>query len=106
MFSSRTREQIGCTCYMTDPSTWFHYGGAVEPGSQWEPNYECFKHFPHEQHNPTSPILESLRAGLEADPSADWFHTFLNTLPEWQEGSVGHARRVLTRLITLAKDRS
>jgi hypothetical protein len=34
-----------CTCYWTDPSTWFVYYGAVEPGSQMEPNPDCPVHF-------------------------------------------------------------
>ncbi|MGH3703017.1 MAG: hypothetical protein ACRDT9_00170 [Agromyces sp.] len=35
-----------CECYVTDPSTWFRYGSAVEPGSQMEPNPDCPVHFP------------------------------------------------------------
>lgn len=34
-----------CTCFVTDPSTWFYYGSAVEPGSQMEPNPCCPLHF-------------------------------------------------------------
>lgn len=33
-----------CTCFVTDPSTWFYYGSAVEPGSQMEPNPLCPVH--------------------------------------------------------------
>jgi len=35
-----------CTCTNTDPKYWFYYGSAVEPGSQWEPDYDCPEHFP------------------------------------------------------------
>lgn len=35
-----------CTCYQTDPKTWTRYGGAIEPGSVWEPNPDCLVHFP------------------------------------------------------------
>jgi hypothetical protein len=35
-----------CICFWTDPSTWFMYYGAAEPGSQMEPNPECPVHFP------------------------------------------------------------
>lgn len=33
-----------CTCFVTDPSTWFYYGSAVEPGSQMEQNPLCPVH--------------------------------------------------------------
>ena len=35
-----------CTCYVTAESMWTVYGGAVEPGSQLEPNPDCPVHFP------------------------------------------------------------
>ncbi len=57
--------------------------------------------FDRPQHNRTNSILESLRAGIAADPSNNWFRTFLVTLPNWDHGEVGHARRVLTRLVSL-----
>lgn len=101
MFASKNADQIGCTCYWTDPSTWFYHYGAAEPGSQMEPNYECFEHFPHDQHNAASPILVAFRAGIEADPENDWITTYLSTLPDWTHGEVGHARKVLTRLAAL-----
>lgn len=34
-----------CTCFVTDPETWFRYGDAVEQGSQLEPNPDCPVHF-------------------------------------------------------------
>ena len=34
-----------CTCFVTDPETWFRYGDATEPGSQLEPNPDCLVHF-------------------------------------------------------------
>lgn len=37
---------VSCTCYWTDPKYWFVYYGAVEPGSQMEPNPDCPAHFP------------------------------------------------------------
>lgn len=37
-------EPPACACWMTDPSTWFTYYGAVEPGSQWEWNPDCPVH--------------------------------------------------------------
>lgn len=76
-FASKTPEQIGCTCYWTDPSTWFYHYGAVEPGSQMEPNPECFEHFPHVQHNEPNPILVAFRA---SDLGADnWYAAIFAT---------------------------
>jgi hypothetical protein len=37
-----------CICYWTEPSTWTMHYGAVEPGSQIEPCYDCPVHFPTE----------------------------------------------------------
>ena len=34
----------GCECWVTPESEWFHYGSAVEPGSQVEFNPDCPKH--------------------------------------------------------------
>lgn len=53
------------------------------------------------QTNPTNHTLLAFRAGVEADPGNDWCRTFLATLPEWDHGTVGHARRVITRLAAL-----
>lgn len=36
-----------CTCFWTDPKTWFYYGSAVEPGSQMQWNPECPAHPPY-----------------------------------------------------------
>lgn len=38
----------GCSCYWVDPKYWFTHYGAVEPGSQMEPNPDCPEHFPKE----------------------------------------------------------
>ena len=35
-----------CICYWVDSKYWFVYFGAVEPGSQMEPNPCCPVHFP------------------------------------------------------------
>tara|TARA_Y100000593_G_scaffold22699_1_gene45201 strand:+ start:410 stop:625 length:216 start_codon:yes stop_codon:yes gene_type:complete len=34
----------GCECFVRDPSTWFYYVSAVEPGSQLEWNPDCPVH--------------------------------------------------------------
>jgi hypothetical protein len=44
-----------CECWITDPSTWFYYGSAVEPGSQMEWNPDCPTH------------------GQEAEPGPVWW---------------------------------
>lgn len=59
--------------------------------------------FDRPQSNPTNPILAELREGVSADASNDWVATYLATLPDWEEGEVGHARRVLTRLARFAE---
>jgi hypothetical protein len=38
----------GCECWVTPESMWFHYGSAIEPGSQVEWNPECPKHPPRD----------------------------------------------------------
>ena len=117
MFASRTPEQVGCTCYVTDPSTWFVHYGAVEPGSQMEPNYECFEHFPHAQHNSPNPILVEFRVAADQIGLAHalgWFTDALSadlTAPEKvrevireaSDAERDHARRVLTRLANLSQ---
>ena len=35
-----------CQCWVTPEWQWTKHYGAVEPGSQWEPNPECPVHFP------------------------------------------------------------
>ena len=35
-----------CECWLTDEKYWFTHYGAVEPGSQMEPNPDCREHFP------------------------------------------------------------
>lgn len=37
---------ISCTCRQTDPKTWTRYGGAIEPGSVFEPDPYCQAHEP------------------------------------------------------------
>ena len=116
MFASRTPEQVGCTCYVTDPSTWFVHYGAVEPGSQMEPNYECFEHFPHTQHNSPNPILVEFRVAADQIGLAHalgWFTDALSadlTAPEKvrevireaSDAERDHARRVVSGLGLLA----
>lgn len=40
------RHHPECTCILTDPKTWTTHAGAVEPGSQMEPDPDCPVHFP------------------------------------------------------------
>lgn len=118
VYASRTPESIGCTCYWTDPSTWFHHYGAFEPGSQMEPNYECFEHFPHAQHNEPNPILVAFRssplteawvwlAAVEASESFGGYRFWndeahpLHVVVTATDEHLDHADRVLTRLLAV-----
>lgn len=35
---------MDCTCYWTDPSTWFYHYGTPEPASTMEWNPDCPQH--------------------------------------------------------------
>lgn len=46
------RDGTECACTMTDPKWWTMYGGATEPGSQWEWNPDCPVHPPRSWQHP------------------------------------------------------
>lgn len=43
-WSDSIRRDRECTCYPTDPAMWTTHGGAVEPGSMYEPDPDCPRH--------------------------------------------------------------
>lgn len=55
-----------CICFATPESTWTTHYGAVEPGSQLEPNPDCAVHFP----KLPAPVVD--REALVTDVAGKW----------------------------------
>lgn len=89
-----------------DPKPWVNYGEDGIPNAYGRhPRYsDCSalcRYEPRPKFDNHNPILVEFRKGVTVDPERDWTEIFLSTLPEWDSGEVGHARRVLSKLAAL-----
>lgn len=86
-----------------DPHPYINgYGSRFDREALYLGGLRLTNHYaPRPEFDNHNPILAEFRKGVTVDPERDWTEIFLSTLPEWDSGEVGHARRVLSKLAAL-----